>query len=123
MFAPGRIAGGAGWLAAGFLAAFGLAAILSIGIVLLVAAAALVALLLSRDAGGGAWTLVGAGIAFAVLGVLSLPWQACDGTSSVETVAGSTEAATSSCGGIHPAIWFTIAVGLALASLTVKRAD
>jgi hypothetical protein len=111
------VIGRLGWTAVGLLAGLGLAALASIGVFLLVVALGLAALLGSRNVDGILWMPLGAGVAFAAIGFVALPWRACDGTSHVEVPAGSREAVSSSCGGIHPAAWFVIAAVLAAVSI------
>ena len=102
-----QLRGAIAWTAVGALTSLGLAAIASIGFVLLVAAALLAVVLIRAGWGGARWTLLGAGAVFVVLGVSALPWRACTGTETVVARPGDT-ASGAECGGIHPAIWFAL---------------
>jgi hypothetical protein len=105
----GRVA----WILFGALVAAGLAAVLSIGVFLLLLAAGLGTALVRREVRGSAYAPLGAGLAFLVFGLLALPWHACTGVSSVSVPPSPGHPSSSSCGGVHPAIWFAIALALA----------
>jgi hypothetical protein len=107
-----------GWGAVGALAAVGFASVASIGLLLLGVAALLALAFLAARVRGEPWALLGAGAALAMVGVMSLPWRSCPPVSpTVVSPPGPGESDTYSCGGIHPAVWFTLALTAAGAAV------
>ena len=117
-----RGAGAVGWIAVGAAGAVGLAAIASIGVFLLAGAGLLAGTLLATRAGGEWWALLGVAAAFVALGVLALPWRSCPSvTPTVSDPPGPGETSSYSCGGIHPAIWFALALGAVVGAIAGAR--
>lgn len=117
-----RLAGAAGWAVVGGLAATGLASIGSIGGLLLAGAGLLALAQAAVGVRGETWTLVGAGAAFVALGVVALPWRACpDVVPTVSDPPRPGESNSYSCGGVHPAVWFTLGALSAAAAIAVAR--
>jgi hypothetical protein len=120
--ARGEIGGAAGWLAVGALGVLGLASVASIGAPLIVAGGLLAVALAAGRVGGAWWALAGAAAAFLVLGLAALPWQSCPtGTTTVVDPPRPGQSNTSSCGGVHPAVWFALGAASAAAGLSRAR--
>ena len=121
MVRTARWTGGLAWAAAGALLGLGLAAIASIGALLLVTGAALAVALAVRDVPGWPAALLGVGAAFAVIGAASLPWQACPEVTPTVVAAPGEPGERYECGGLHPAVWFGVALAAGAGALGAAR--